>query len=179
MIGKLNKRWPHFIGIMAVILLVNACSITESKIKSIVDREIGAELIVDRARLEIEKQIGKQDSKLKSSLLELVRKQTNIEYEEILVEGRRARIKVRADVPRLETLGALFSEARRIPKEKMIDMSAAEWMKEINRNSRRPASENDLQIDTYEFYIDFEKNKDWVADPDQLRRAYSKKNIIY
>lgn len=163
---------------VSVIGFINACSMSESKIKSIVDREIGPDLIVEKARLELDKQLGKKHSKLKSSLLDLVSDKIEIEYVEVIVEGRRARVKVRARVPKLEDIGALFSEARNLPREKILDMSALELMKEINRNSRRPASENDLRIEHYEFYIDFEKNKEWIANNEQLKRAYSKKNLI-
>lgn len=163
---------------VAVIGLINACSMSESKIKSIVDREIGADLIVEKARLELDKQLGKQHSKLKSSLLDLVADRIEIEYTEIIVEGRRGRVKVHAKVPKLEDIGALFSEARNLPREKILEMSAQELMKEVNRNSRRPASENDLRVEHYEFFIDFEKNKEWVANNEQLKRAYSKKNLI-
>lgn len=176
---KFKKTWPHLICITFLVVMFNACSMTESKIKSVVDREIGSGLIVEKARLEIEKQLGKQDSKLKSSLLELVKDKISIEYTEVLVEGRRGRVKVLAHIPKLETLGALFSESRYMSKEKMIEMTAAQWIKEINRNSRRPASENDLLVETYEFYVDFEKNKDWVANQDQLKKAYSIKNLVY
>lgn len=163
---------------VAVIGLINACSMSESKIKSIVDREIGPDLIVEKARLELDKQLGKKHSKLKSSLLDLVSDKIEIEYAEVIVEGRRARVKVRARVPKLEDIGALFSEARNLPREKILEMSALELIKEINRNSRRPASENDLRVEHYEFYIDFEKNKEWIANNEQLKRAYSKKNLI-
>jgi hypothetical protein len=163
---------------VAVIGLINACSMSESKIKSIVDREIGPDLIVEKARLELDKQLGKQHSKLKSSLLDMVADRIEIEYTEIIVEGRRARVKVQAKVPKLEDLGALFSEARNLPREKILEMSAQELIKEINRSSRRPASQNDLRVEHYEFFVDFEKNKEWIANNDQLKRAYSKKNLI-
>ena len=163
---------------VAVIGFINACSMSESKIKSIVDREIGPDLIVEKARLELDKQLGKQHSKLKSSLLDLVADRIEIEYTEVIVEGRRARVKVHAKVPKLEDIGALFSEARNLPREKILQMSALELMKEVNRNSRRPASENDLRVEHYEFYIDFEKNKEWIANNEQLKRAYSKKNLL-
>lgn len=163
---------------VVVIGFINACSMSESKIKSIVDREIGPDLIVEKARLELDKQLGKQHSKLKSSLLDLVADRIEIEYTEVIVEGRRARVKVHAKVPKLEDIGALFSEARNLPREKILEMSALELMKEVNRNSRRPASENDLRVEHYEFFIDFEKNKEWVANNDQLKRAYSKKNLL-
>ncbi|MGZ3690097.1 MAG: hypothetical protein ACXVAX_01250 [Pseudobdellovibrio sp.] len=159
------------------LILINACSYNESKIKSIVEREIGSGLIVEKARLELEKQLGRGDSKLKSSILEAVSNKIKIEYDEIIIEGRRARVHVKAEVPRLEDISALFSEARNIPKNKLADMSADELIKEINKNSRRPASENDLQTELYEFYVDFEKNKEWVANSDQLKKAYSKKNL--
>ena len=157
---------------VSFIALINACSMNESKIKSIVDREIGADLIVEKARLELDKQLGKQHSKLKSSLLDMVSDKI------VIVEGRRARVRIHAKVPKLEDIGALFSEARNMPREKILDMSAQELVREINRSSRRPASQNDLRVEHYEFYIDFEKNKEWVANTDQLKRAYSKKNLV-
>lgn len=163
---------------VSFIALINACSMNESKIKSIVDREIGADLIVEKARLELDKQLGKQHSKLKSSLLDMVSDKIDIEYTEVIVEGRRARVRIHAKVPKLEDIGALFSEARNMPREKILDMSAQELVREINRSSRRPASQNDLRVEHYEFYIDFEKNKEWVANTDQLKRAYSKKNLV-
>ena len=166
------------ISAMLILVLVNACSFNESKIKSIVDREIGSGLIVERARLELDKQLGRGDSKLKSSLLEMVSSKIKIEYTEILVQGRRARVHVRAEIPRLEDIGALFSEARNLPKEKIAEMTADDLLREINRSSRRPASQNDLQTELYEFNVDFEKNKEWQANTDQLKKAYSKKNLV-
>jgi ribosome-associated translation inhibitor RaiA len=174
----LKKNIGKIICGVLVVVLVNACSFNESKIKSIVDREIGSGLIVERARLELDKQLGRTDSKLKSSILEMVSSKIRIEYTEVLVEGRRARVHVRAEIPRLEDIGAIFSEARHMDRAKIVDMTADELVKEINKSSRKPASQNDLQTEFYEFYIDFEKNKEWVANSDQLRKAYSKKNLV-
>jgi hypothetical protein len=174
----LKQNIGKIVCAILVVVLVNACSFNESKIKSIVDREIGSGLIVERARLELDKQLGRTDSKLKSSILETISSKINIEYAEVIVEGRRARVHVRAEIPRLEDIGALFSEARHLDRAKIVDMTEEELIKEINKTSRRPASQNDLQTDYYEFYIDFEKNKEWVANSDQLRKAYSKKNLI-
>jgi len=174
----LRKNIGKILSAILVVVLVNACSFNESKIKSIVDREIGSGLIVERARLELDKQLGKTDSKLKSSLLEAVSSKIRIEYTEIIVEGRRARVRVRAEIPRLEDIGALFSEARHMERSKIADMTIEELVKEINKSSRRPASQNDLQTEFYEFFVDFEKNKEWVANTDQLKKAYSKKNLV-
>ena len=175
---KLSTVIIRIFGVGLLVLMFNACSMNESKIKSIVDREIGAELVVERARLELDKQLGKKDSKLKSSMLEMVESKIDIEYTEVIVEGRRARVKVSAKIPKMEDIGALFSEARHLPREKIIDMSVQELIKEINKTSRRPASSNDLSVEHYEFFVDFEKNKDWIANSDQLKRAYSKKNLV-
>lgn len=174
-----KRHWLKFAAVGLLLIFFNACSLSESKIKGIVDREIGAGLIVEKARLELEKQLGRGDSKLKSSMLELVSSKIKIEYTEVIIEGRRARVHVRAEIPKLEDIGALFSEARMLPKEKIAEMSADELMKEIMKNSRRPASENDLKTEVYEFNVDFEKNKEWVANSEQLKKAYSKKNLVY
>jgi hypothetical protein len=180
MMAKFSKKQMGKIIIaILVVVMVNACSLNESKIKNIVDREIGSGLVVERARLELEKQLGRGDSKLKSSFLEMVSEKIKIEYIEVIVQGRRARVLVRAEIPRLKDIGALFSEARHLPKDKIVDMSAEELMKEINNNSRRPASQNDLETEHYEFYVDFEKGKEWVANTEQLKKAYSKKNLVF
>lgn len=173
-----KKNMGKLFSAFLLVVLFNACSLNESKIKSIVDREIGSGLIVERARLELEKQLGRGHSKLKSSLLEAVSGKIKIEYTEVIVQGRRARVHVRAEIPRLEDIGALFSEARHFERSKIVDMSAEELMKEINKSSRRPASQNDLQTELYEFYVDFEKGKEWVANSEQLKKAYSKKNLV-
>lgn len=173
-----KKHIGKVICAILVVVSVNACSFNESKIKNIVDREIGSGLIVERARLELEKQLGRGDSKLKSSILDMVASKINIQYDEVLVQGRRARIHVKAEIPRLEDIGALFSEARNFPKDKIVEMSAEELLSEIGKTSRRPASFTDLQTEYYEFYVDFEKNKQWIPNSDQLKKAYSKKNLI-
>lgn len=173
-----KKNMGKIMGAFILVVLFNACSFNESKIKSIVDREIGSGLIVERARLELEKQLGRSHSRLKSSLMDSVSSKINIEYTEVIVEGRRARVYVRAEVPRLEDIGALFSEARHFDRAKIVDMSVEELKKEINKSSRRPASLNDLHTDVYEFYVDFEKQKEWVANSEHLKKAYSKKNLV-
>lgn len=172
-----NNMWK-LISALALVVLFNACSFNESKIKSIVDREIGSGLIVERARLELDKQLGRGHSRLKSSLMDSVTSKINIEYTEVIVQGRRARVLVHAEIPRLEDIGALFSEARHFERAKIVDMSVEELKKEINKSSRRPASQNDLQTEVYEFYVDFEKQKEWVANSEQLKKAYSKKNLV-
>ncbi|MCC2678723.1 MAG: hypothetical protein K0R29_1299 [Pseudobdellovibrio sp.] len=173
-----KKNIGKIVSALLLVVLFNACSLNESKIKSIVEREIGSGLIVERARLELDKQLGRGHSRLKSTLLESVSSKIHIQYTEVIVQGRRARVHVRAEIPRLEDIGALFSEARHFERAKIVDMSAEELMKEINKSSRRPASHNDLQTETYEFYVDFEKQKEWVANSEQLKKAYSKKNLV-
>lgn len=176
--GHVKKNLGKIILAFLFLLAINACSYNESKIKNIVDREIGSGLIIERARLELEKQLGRNDSRLKSSLLETVSKKIKIEYDQIIIEGRRARVHIKAEIPRIGDIGALFSEARDIPRDKLIDFNMDELLKEINKSSRRPASKNDLQTDFYEFYIDFEKAKEWVPNRDHLSRAYSRKNLV-
>jgi hypothetical protein len=165
-------------AILVVMGAFSACSMNESKIKSLVERELGSDLIVEKARLELDKHLGRRDSKLKSNLLDAVSKKINIEFTDILVEGRRARVKVRAQIPKLEDIGALFSEGRNIPKERILEMSLDEFIHEINKQTRRPASDIDLKVEYYEFYIDLEKNKEWVTNSDQIKKAYSRRNIV-
>lgn len=164
--------------LLIFLLFLAGCSLNESKLTSLVDREVGRNLIVERARLELDKQLGRNDSKLKSSLLEMVRDKIHIQYNDFIIEGRRARVRVNAEVPNLQGLGAIFAQAREIPKERLLDMTAEELLKELGRKSRGPASEVDLKTEVYEFTVDFEKEKEWSANSEQLKKAYSKKNLL-
>ncbi len=166
------------LGFILLILFLSGCSLNESKLTSLVDREVGRNLIVEKARLELDKQLGRSDSKLKSSLLAMVGDKIHIQYNDFIIEGRRARVRVTAEVPKLQGLGALFAQARNIPKERLIEMTAEELLKELGRQSRGPASDVDFKTEVYEFNIDFEKEKQWVANPEQLKKAYSKKNLL-
>ncbi len=166
------------LGLILFFVFLTGCSLSESKLTSLVDREVGRNLIVEKARLELDKQLGRNDSKLKSSLLAMVGDKIHIQYNDFIIEGRRARVRVNAEIPRLQGLGALFAQARNIPKERLLEMTAEELIQELGRKSRGPASEVDLKTEVYEFTIDFEKEKEWVANSEQLKKAYSKKNLL-
>lgn len=166
------------LGLILFFIVWTGCSLNESKLTSLVDREVGRDLIVEKARLELDKQLGRNDSKLKSSLLAMVSDKIHIQYNDFVIEGRRARVRVNAEIPRLQALGAIFAQARNIPKERLLEMTADELLKELGKQSRGPASEVDFKTEVYEFIVDFEKEKQWVANPDQLKKAYSKKNLL-
>lgn len=159
-------------------LFVSGCSLNESKLTTLVDREVGRNLIVEKARLELDKQLGRNDCKLKSSLLEMVADKIHIQYNDFIIDGRRARVRVNAEVPNLKGLGALFAQARNIPRERLLGMSADELLAELGKHSRGPASEIEFKTEVYEFTVDFEKDKEWAANSDQLKKAYSKKNLL-
>lgn len=166
------------LGFIILFLFLSGCSLNESKLTSLVDREVGRSLIIEKARLELDKQLGRNDSKLKASLLAMVADKIHIQYNDFIIEGRRARVRVNAEIPKLQGLGALFAQARNIPKERLLEMTAEELLKELGRQSRGPASDVDLKTEVYEFTIDFEKEKQWVANSEQLKKAYSKKNLL-
>ncbi len=166
------------LGFILLFIFLSGCSLNESKLTSLVDREVGRNLIIEKARLELDKQLGRNDCKLKSSLLAMVADKIQIQYNDFIIEGRRARVRVNAEIPKLQGLGALFAQARNIPKERLMEMTADELLKELSRQSRGPASDVDLKTEVYEFTIDFEKEKQWVANPEQLKKAYSKKNLL-
>ena len=166
------------LSLILFLIFLTGCSLNESKLTSLVDREVGRNLIVEKARLELDKQLGRSDSKLKSSLLAMVSDKIHIQYNDFVIEGRRARVRVNAEIPRLQGLGAIFAQARNIPKERLLEMTADELLKELGKQSRGPASEVDFKTEVYEFTIDFEKDKQWVANPEQLKKAYSKKNLL-
>ena len=164
--------------VLLLLFFVSSCSLNESKLTSLVDREVGRNLIVEKARLELDKQLGKRDSKLKSSFLVMIGDKIHIQYNDFIIEGRRARVRVNAEIPKMDGIGAIFAQARYIDKERLLEMTADELLKEIGKKSRGPASDADMKTEVYEFTIDFEKEKEWTANSEQLKKAYNKKNLL-
>ena len=164
-------------SILTLFLFINACSHRESKLQSILDRKIGKSKFIEKSRLELDSLLGKKNSKLKSSVLEFVSERVEIIYSDILIDGKKARIKVVANIPKMEEMGSLLLLAGFLPREKMLDMTIQEVLAEVSKKTRRPAGQ-DISSEIYEFTIDFEKGKDWVANSGQLSRAYSKRNLI-
>lgn len=163
---------------LMLVIFVSACSSNQSKLETILDRNIGKAKLIAQTRLELDSTLGRRDSKLKSSVLEFLSDRVEIKYTDVLVQGRRARVKVVATVPKMDEVSAILLLAHFLPREKMLEMSIQDVLAEVSKNSRRPASEDDIKNETYEFSVDFEKNKDWVADSEQLKKAYTKRNLI-
>lgn len=172
-------NFAKLFGIIFLVYFVAGCSSGESKLQAILDRQIGRSKFVERTRLELDSILGKKDSKLKASVLDFVSDRVELKYTEIIIDGKRARVKVVADVPKTEEMSTLILMASFLPRETMLNMSIQDVFVEVAKNSRRPsgASEN-ITNETYEFSIDFEKRKDWVANSEQLSRAFSKRNLI-
>lgn len=172
----------NFIKLFAILnlfLFLGGCSSGESKLQSILDRQIGRSKIVERTRLELDSILGKKDSRLKASVLDFISDRVELKYSEIIIDGKKARVKVVANVPKMEEMSTLILLASFLPRDKMLDMTIQDVFVEVAKNSRRPssASEN-ITNETYEFSIDFEKRKDWIANSGQLNRAFSKRNLI-
>ncbi|MBY0553814.1 hypothetical protein K2P97_04740 [bacterium] len=163
---------------LILVVFVTACSSNQSKLESILDRNIGKAKLIAQTRLELDSTLGKQESKLKSSVIDFLSDRVEIKYKDVLVEGRRARVTVVATVPKMDEVAAILMLASFLPREKMLSMSIQDVLEEVSKSSRRPASDDDIKNETYEFSVDFEKGKDWVADSEQLKKAYTKRNLI-
>lgn len=161
-----------------LIIAVNACSTNESKIKAIINKEVGEPQLVERSRLELENILGDQDSNLKNSVLDYVHDNIEVKFTEVIVDGKRARVSVKAVVPRVEEVSSLMLISSYLPKEKILKMSLEELLAEASKGSRQPASQMQINSDTYEFTVDFYKEKSWVPNMDQLRKAFNKRNLI-
>lgn len=166
-------------AILNIFLFLTGCSSGESKLQAILDRQIGRSKFVERTRLELDSILGKKESRLKSSVLDFVADRVDLQYSEIIIDGKRARVKVVANVPKMEEMSTLILMASFLPRQKMLDMTIQDLFVEVAKNARRPSSSADsITNETYEFSVDFEKRKDWVANSEQLNRAFSKRNLI-
>jgi hypothetical protein len=163
---------------LIIALFASSCSFNESKLESILDNQIGKAQLVEKNRLELDAILGKQDSQLKRSLLSFLSDQVDVQYSNIIIDGRKARVNVVAVVPKIDEVGSVLILASFLPREKMLKMSIQEILVEISKNSRRPASIEGINNETYEFSVDFKKEKDWIADSEQLKKAYTKRNLI-
>lgn len=170
-------RWSVF-AVLSFLFLVSACSSPEAKLEAIVEKEIGEAQWLAKARIELDKVLGKQDSKLKSSFIKFIADRTQIEFTETIIDGRRARVHVRAVVPRMDELGTLILLGSFIPKEKLLNMTAEELLGALSKNSRQPASLSDLRNETYVFAVDFSRDKTWQVNEGQLSKAYSRRNLV-
>lgn len=153
------------------------CLTQESRLESMLDRQIGRSRIMEKTRLELDSMLGKNDSKLKDSLYDFIQDRTRVQYKEVVVDGKKARVRVLATVPKLDELNTLILLSGFIPREKLLKMSVTELMAEISKRTRKPASEA-VRSETYEFFVDFEKQKNWMANPDQISNAFARRNLI-
>lgn len=163
--------------ILSLFTFLSGCITQESRLESMLERQIGKARIMEKARLEFDSMLGKNDSELKNSILELVSDHTSITYTEVLIDGKRARIKVLAVVPRIDELTSIILLAGFLPREKMLEMTIQDLIVEISNKTRKPASEA-VRSEKYEFHVDFEKQKNWMANPDQISNAFAKRNLI-
>lgn len=172
-------NFTKLFGILFLIIFVAGCSSRESKLQAILDRQIGRSKFVERTRLELDSILGKKESKLKTSVLNFVADRVELKYTDIIIDGKRARVKVLANVPKMEEMSTMILMASFLPRETMLNMTIQDVFVEVAKKSRRPSSAGEnITNETYEFSIDFEKRKDWVANSEQLNRAYSKRNLI-
>lgn len=164
------------ISLLSTVLFCG-CLTQESRLESMLDRQIGKSRIMEKTRLELDSMLGKNDSRLKDSLFDFIQDRTRVEYTEVVVDGKRARVKVLATVPKLDELNTLILLSGFIPREKLLRMSVDELVLEISKRTRKPASEA-VRSETYEFFVDFEKQKNWMANPDQISNAFARRNLI-
>jgi hypothetical protein len=170
-------KWLKLISISIMLLAFSSCFSSASKMQSIVDKEVGKAQLLEKTRLELDKYLGKKDSKFKSSVMDYVSDHIKIDYNTI-VDGRMARVDVVAVMPKMDEIGTLLLLASFLPKEKVLNMTMADVMAEVSKSTRKPASVDDIKTETYEFSVNFEKEKDWQVNTEQLKKAYTKKNLI-
>ena len=176
---KIIKDLTFEISILNLFFFLAGCSSGESKLQSILDHQIGRPKFVERTRLELDSILGKKESKLKTSVLNFVADRVELKFTETIIDGKRGRVRVIANVPKMEEMSTLILMASFLPRDKMLDMTIQDLFIEVAKNSRRPSSSGDnITNETYEFSIDFEKRKEWVANSEQLNRAFSKRNLI-
>lgn len=171
-------RFSAVFSIAICFLFLSSCSIMqESKLQSILDKQIGKARIIEKNRLELDNLLGKNNSKLKDSLMNYISDRTVVQYTEIIIDGKKARVRVLAEIPKMEELSAFMLMAGFLPREQMMSMTVDEVLAAVSKKTRRPAGEV-VRCEVYEFTVDFEKNKNWIANPDQLSNAFGKKNQI-
>jgi hypothetical protein len=163
---------------LIIALFASSCSFNESKLESILDKQIGKAQLIEKTRLELDAILGKQDSELKRSLLSFLSDRVDVQYSDILIDGRKARVNVVAVVPKIDEVGGILILASFLNREKMLKMSILEVLAEVSKKSRRPASVEAIRNEIYEFSVDFKKDKEWIADSEQLKKAYTKRNLI-
>lgn len=169
-------RFCLLLATFTSLLALSSCT-NRYRLESVVDKEIGRAQLLAKTRLELDKFLGRSDSRLKSSILSHVSRHIKINYDTI-IDGKRARVNVRAVVPKMDELGTLMLLASFMPKDEMLNMNLQSLLTEVAKNSRRPASLESMKIEVYEFSVDFERVRyDWVVNSDHLKRAYSKKHI--
>ncbi len=161
-----------------ITIFLSSCSFSEYKLESILDKQIGKSQLIAKTRLELDFMLGKQDSKLKSSVLIFLSERVDIKYSDIVIDGRKARVNVVAVVPKIDEVGTILLLANFLPREQLLRMSIQDVLSEVSKNLRRPASEDDIKNEIYEFSVDFKKDKDWIVNSEQLKKAFSKKNLI-
>lgn len=166
------------LSILSLFFVLGACTSGESKLQSILDRQIGRSKLIEKTRIELDSILGKKDSKLKTSILNFVADRVELNYSDIVIDGKKARVKVVARIPKTEEMGTLILMASFLPREKMLEMTVDDVFVEVARRSRRPASREEVTTEVYEFSVNFEKHKDWVANAWQLSHAFSKRNLI-
>lgn len=172
---SLSVRVTFFCLLLSA-LFFSGCT-SKYRLESVVDKQVGKAQMIEKTRLELDKLLGQKDSVLKRSVLELVSSRMRVNYETI-IDGKRARVHVRATVPKMDEMNTLLLLASFMPKDQMLNMTVQELFSEVSKNSRRPASLDDLRTEVYEFSVDFHKSKDWIVNTDHLRRAYSRKNLL-
>ncbi len=164
--------------VLFLLMAFNSCSLNKLKLESILDKQIGKEQLVERTRLALDSVLGRRDSILKRSTLNLINDRLEIKYMDVVIEGRNARVKVLATVPKMDEIESLLLLASYLPREKMLGMTIQDVLAEVSKSSRRPAAQEDINSETYLFSVDFIKGKEWAPNSEQLKKAYSRKNLI-
>lgn len=160
-------------------LMITACtSSPEGKITQVMEIKIGKKAIMEKTSKELDTLLGKDSSKLKSSVIDFMDEKTKVSFSDIQVNGPQATVKVNIDMPKADEIGGLLFLAAFIPKETAMKMSINELLKEVSKGQRQVASINDLKMESYSAIVDLEFKDQWLIKNSDLSKIVTKKNKV-
>ena len=168
-----------FVAALTLTLFASCTNNPEGKIKATLDKEIGKDKIAAETKINVDKLMGKKDSKFKESLFEYFNTNTTVTYSNIKVNENKASVKLTIAKPNDEDMGGLILFAAMVDQKKLLNMTMNDLLVELSKNGRKTASIDDIRKDKYELTVELENKGEWViANTKQLKQALSKKNKV-
>lgn len=148
-----------FLAITATLTLTNCTSSPEDQVHKALKAEFSKDSLVKATDKSATELLGSKESRFKTSLKNYVVEKTTFEFSDIKIEENKATATVTKTEPG-DALGGLIFMAAFIPREKLEKMSLQEVFQEIAKNSREPASLEDIKSDVKTFTANLEKTGD-------------------